>query len=150
MSPDDVSEQFRRISGRIYAFATVALAIRFLPIEAITVSGARVDISDSDPIIGILGWLVAVLTLAGFLVLMKDWILAVVRDDNHNDSQVEYDAADFKKPRHGTTFLERHFRIAMLFSRIAVFIETGTPILFGSLTSFAVSQEMLSLWRAVT
>ena len=141
-----LGSDFRRLAAKIYTFGFIALGIKFLTVDFITMNGVRVPLNERSIIVGAFGSLTATLTFAASLTLIKDAILRKVADTIASTDYPELTTADFQKPELRNTFAAKHYGLVVWLSRIAFGIEGFAPILFGLAITLAMSQDIHILW----
>ena len=148
-----LSDSFRKLATKIYTFALLALALKFLPVEAVSQSGVRIDLQDTSIIVGALSLAALVLTLAAIPCLLRDYLATLVSDHISSDELPGLDATAFvskgDQDSRGT-FLERNFGLYTTLSWLVFVIEAVFPILLGLWIAFIGRQDMVSFLKTIT
>jgi len=146
-----LSEQFRRLSGKIYTFGFLCLSVKFLSVEAVTLAGVKVSLLDSGVIAGALALATLAITFAAIPCLLRDYFVTANADHTTALALPRLEEDTFlRKTGQESTFLERNFPKIQALSWVTFAIEAAFPILLGLVVAFLGHQDMLHFIKTIT
>lgn len=124
------SQQFHSTASKVYAFSGIALFLKVVPIETVSVAGATVKITEISVAIG------AVATLSLYLILLL--IVFTTRDNIRQNIEDRIGLSDvMSKPIPDDSDIlsdsktQSKYDRFIFISRIGVILESVFPVLFG-------------------
>jgi len=146
-----LSDEFRRLSSKIYTFGFLCLAIKFLQIEFINFSGTRIEISDTGAVAGALGATTFALTFAAALRLLRDYFayrLSITAEETDLPS-LKLDAFSNEREQN-LKFVEKNYHYIATLSWLSFLVEALFPLFLGLIVALISLENMLAFLQTAT
>jgi len=77
MNLPESSEDFRRLSERLFTFSGITFALKVIPVKEVAFSEVRLELNDKPLAVGVLAILVAYLCMTCLSLYVRDWMRSV-------------------------------------------------------------------------